>query len=638
MAKLRIETVLDTKDFTKQIEIVKKETQEAYDYLNHLNKLKFDGKGFAGIDREINEAEIKARNLNNQLITLQERQKKINEQSKEDKGIGFEKGLNSLKKFALGLFGIRTAFSALRRATNAYLAENETTANKMNAIWVALGNALGPVIEIIADGVLKLIGYLNVFLNALGFKVDLTKNIGKNTKAIKEQTSAQKELNRQTAKFDEMDVMSSNTSSSSSGGGGAGSNAFEMPELNEGIVKTLENLAHILKDNWDWIWKVGAALGIVFGIAKISGLLSNIGALLGGGAGAGATGLLGLTGILKGLLAMEIITITISIITHHIEAQEVVNDLKNIRQGKEKINEETKKLNDAELKYYKETGKQQNEHISNQQQIKQQIRMTKDEINKTTKDIERDSGTLGGVIQNTIDTFLGIFTNEDSILMEHHKHLDDEKQQLADLKVAYFNLYISGQITFDELKEEVPEFNALLDSSGYFTQLLTKKVDNLADSGKKMTDVVNAQLDKTKEKLNNLNNTKASMTVELKADTKKLSNTFESLASSFGGAFGTPFKNIANKLRTLGLARGGIVNLPGRGVSLTNAVVGEATGGTEGIVPLNNEQSMDLIGQSIARHININLTNNTMLDGKVISREQKIINDNTNFATNGRGV
>ena len=79
----------------------------------------------------------------------------------------------------------------------------------------------------------------------------------------------------------------------------------------------------------------------------------------------------------------------------------------------------------------------------------------------------------------------------------------------------------------------------------------------------------------------------------------------------------------------------------GKNVSADQAIShisSEATNGAEGVVPMNNEQSMELIGQAVAKHVVINLTNNTMLDGKVIAREQRKISDENNFLTNGRGV
>ena len=125
----------------------------------------------------------------------------------------------------------------------------------------------------------------------------------------------------------------------------------------------------------------------------------------------------------------------------------------------------------------------------------------------------------------------------------------------------------------------------------------------------------------------------ATATTQITADASQFQRTLNKIGNITGiqEVIGT---GIANTFKFFRLATGGIVYNPGRGVPL----VGEATNGPEGVVPLNNEQSMDLIGQSIARHLVVNLTNTTMLDNKVIAREQKKIETENNFATNGRGV
>lgn len=79
-------------------------------------------------------------------------------------------------------------------------------------------------------------------------------------------------------------------------------------------------------------------------------------------------------------------------------------------------------------------------------------------------------------------------------------------------------------------------------------------------------------------------------------------------------------------------ASGAIINQPGRGVPITQAIGGER--GQEGILPLTDSQQMDLLGQSIAKHMNINLTNINQIGGRVISREMSRIKVNQDFATN----
>lgn len=80
------------------------------------------------------------------------------------------------------------------------------------------------------------------------------------------------------------------------------------------------------------------------------------------------------------------------------------------------------------------------------------------------------------------------------------------------------------------------------------------------------------------------------------------------------------------------LATGGIISRPGQGVPIGQAIGGER--GIEGVLPLTDSQQMDLLGQSIARHMVINLTNINQMNGRVINRELKKIQNDNDFATN----
>lgn len=80
------------------------------------------------------------------------------------------------------------------------------------------------------------------------------------------------------------------------------------------------------------------------------------------------------------------------------------------------------------------------------------------------------------------------------------------------------------------------------------------------------------------------------------------------------------------------LAKGGIINQPGRGVQLGSAIGGER--GQEGVIPLTDSQQMEILGEAIGRYItiNANITNN--MNGRVISRELKKIDNRDNFLYN----
>ena len=80
------------------------------------------------------------------------------------------------------------------------------------------------------------------------------------------------------------------------------------------------------------------------------------------------------------------------------------------------------------------------------------------------------------------------------------------------------------------------------------------------------------------------------------------------------------------------LARGGIVNNPGDGVMMGSYVAGER--GPEAVIPLD-DNTLDRLGLSFAKHTVINATIVSEMNGRIISRELKKINAEDQFAYNG---
>jgi len=121
-------------------------------------------------------------------------------------------------------------------------------------------------------------------------------------------------------------------------------------------------------------------------------------------------------------------------------------------------------------------------------------------------------------------------------------------------------------------------------------------------------------------------------------DTSKMMATLRKMAKSWPMAF----QPIVSALEKQGfakggivgiprLAKGGIINRPGRGVPL--AIGGEIS--KEGVIPMDNQSQMQLLGREIAKYISVNLTNVTELDGRVIARNVTQVMNDMNFASNG---
>ena len=80
------------------------------------------------------------------------------------------------------------------------------------------------------------------------------------------------------------------------------------------------------------------------------------------------------------------------------------------------------------------------------------------------------------------------------------------------------------------------------------------------------------------------------------------------------------------------LAKGGIINQPGRGVMLGSAIGGEK--GREAVVPLQDEQVLNEIADAIGSRIVINAEIINNMNGRIISRELKKIDNRDNFLYN----
>ena len=192
-------------------------------------------------------------------------------------GNSIDKGIKKMLRLGVAVYGIRGIYTILSRAATTYMNNNEGVRQSIQGVWNALGELLGPVIQWVTGLLLKLIGYLDVFIQALtGVSIIARANAN----ALKKQTTAQEGLNkaqeRQQAGFDEQNVLS-DTSSDSSGGGasggitGAGGIDMSGVELDPKVVEGIRKFGEVCKDVFGWIkdnWKivVVALAGITAGI------------------------------------------------------------------------------------------------------------------------------------------------------------------------------------------------------------------------------------------------------------------------------------------------------------------------------------------------------------------------------------
>ena len=213
---------LDTRSFDAQIDYVENQIQEIED------KLKQADMGFEVGDTQKLEANYEK--LGIKLDSLRKKQAKLNQEQAQMGKLdlsGVQAGINNVNKglqgtikkvakWGLAIFGVRSAYMAVRSAMGTISQYEDGMKNNIDYIKYALAYTLKPIVEWILNAVVKLLQYINYIAKAWTGKnlfktADTFKNAQKGAKGLN------KELQKTTASFDEMNVLQDTKSS----GGGA---------------------------------------------------------------------------------------------------------------------------------------------------------------------------------------------------------------------------------------------------------------------------------------------------------------------------------------------------------------------------------------------------------------------------------
>lgn len=503
---------------------------------------------------------------------------------------GFNRGEKSLKKFALSLFGIQSIYRLVSKASSSYLSQDTELAQKLQNVWVGLGSFLEPLLNAMSNALLKGLGYLNVFVKALT-GVDYIARA--NAKALNKQTEAQKKLNKATQDYD-FDVIRKQQDVSSSASSGDDYSGIEIPELDDRIVKKLQNLAKWLKENENLVKAVGIALGVTFGAIAIAKLIANIGILI--GTASAGTGLAGLSSVLGALGQIGIIAISVSLIYSALTGRDLVADLKEIKQGLIDLNDNNKNLIETTRKGAEESKNWADEMKNTDEVIK----------NKSVPDLD--------TMVDKIDTFTGNISDN----IDKYKEWNSKVTENSDE-------YEINKNRIDDNMSRLDGYKAILENIKEKLENDNEELDKNSDRYK----TNNELLDKTKKSLDKIDGYKATASVELYGKPKGFLAEIKDAWNA--GNFSTLWKilmpgSIVNMIP--GFAKGGIVTQP------TRALIGEA-GYPEAVVPMTQDY-LSTLASEIGKYFgdgNGGVTN-IYLDGRLIQRQVQNIKQNKDFATN----
>lgn len=239
---------VNTEDARVKIEKLKLAVSSLRKSLKHIKPS--DAK-FATFAKAISDTEKEIRRLTKAQKDANKEQKNTSFKGIKDTNNSFKSGVKSILRYGLALLSIRTIFSLVSKASSAYLEQDTDLASKLQSVWAGLGAFFAPVIEKIVNWLLKLVGYLNVFIKAVTGQDLLAKASKKATENIKKQTKATKDLNKSLSSLDEITNIQDQTTNV----GGATSDIenpfdnFKDVKLNTKWVDKIKEFGEYIKEN-----------------------------------------------------------------------------------------------------------------------------------------------------------------------------------------------------------------------------------------------------------------------------------------------------------------------------------------------------------------------------------------------------
>ena len=511
-------------------------------------------------------------------------------------GSSIQKSITNVARLALGIFGVRSAYLALRRASSDLASYDKQYAANLEYIRYALTQAIAPVLQWIVNLAATLLGYINAIMQGW-FGINLfargsAESFQKMKAGASGVSKAVKEIKKQLAGFDEINMLTDQSDTgTSAGAGGVGMPSFdlsamqgEVPEWLQWIINNKDLILAVLAGIASGLTaiKLGASgikalgigvmvTGIIYTIQSLLKYLKdpsweNFGKVI-QGIGIAIVGLGILIGNVPLIVAGAIVLIVGTIIKHWEEIKAFFQ--KGIDWLKNKSDWVHKMFGDTIGNIYDIT-------VKDLQLILNWFDMTFNNIKQI----------LDGIIQFV----RGVFTGNWREAWEGVRK-------------------IFGGI-FDWIKNT---FFTLIDIAWNGLSRFAEKIGNVVASIFK--NIVNGVL----------------RTIE-----NVLNSPIRTINRLIGVINAVPGINL-NTLPTFNLPRlktGAIVNMPNRGTLVAggSAIAGEA--GHEGIIPLDDNQAMAQLGAEIGRNVVVNLTNITKVGNRQIAREMRRINAEDSFAYN----
>ncbi len=640
---VKIGTELDTKSFDAQIKEVELQLEEIE------NKLKKADMGFEVGDTMKLESQYEK--LSQKLSTLRTKQADLNrqdfskvEQSLEKVGSKVETVIRKIGKWALAVFGIRSAYMAIRRAISLVSSHNEQIKTDIDYISYALASTLEPIIQWLIKGTFTLLQYVN-YIAMAWFGVNLfAKASTKNFAGANKQA---KELKKTLMGFDEVNILNDDGSTGVLGGIAP---SVDLSQMDIEVPTWLKWIG----DNKDKILRFFIELGTVIGLLKLTTFFKTFDIALGmfvggvilmianivdlitnwenldtksklikialavlGGAlialgYAIATGFsiatLGVGTLIAGLIGLTAIVVA--------KLADNEKAILSVKDAKEQLKKAQDDLETSTNNYIDAVDREE-QALKTLEEAEKRTKISGkelfDEVEKGTlnyKDMTKEQREVYKAYLDNKDAQDNLRTATQELTTAKHKEITasydnqlaiaKEKGEYETFKNKVVDAFKKGELTAGQARDYIERAMGGMGTSARNT--FSKDIPNEIASGLNPT--------RYESFGTRLKNWFSGLWASIK-------NVFGSLninasVTGGGGAFAT------GGLVVPRLASGGLINYPNRGVPLGKAIGGEA--GTEGVIPLTDSQAMETLGAIIGKYVNIENVINNYMDSKRINR------------------
>lgn len=499
-------------------------------------------------------------------------------------------------KLALSIFGIRSAYMMLRRASSDLASYDEQYATNLEYIRFVLTQAIAPVLQWIVGMAAKLLQLINAIFQSL-FGINIFSNgSADNFKKMKAGASgvgkAVKEIKKQLMGFDEVNVLTADSDTGTGGGaGGGGMPDFDLSLANEKAKAFFNNMKDMWKElgttmedilnnpellkevfgNWDTaaaglIWIAKGAYDVFSGLFEgVAGLVKVFVGVFNGDMDLVNEGVKmladGLWKIVKGLLEMimGLIVFLLGII------KGVLLDIWD--------------------------------------SIKKLLKMIWDGV----------IAALTWIGEQLIKAGVWVYDNFIKPIGDFFANL------WAGIVEIFQNVGTWFGDRFAEARENVKNaFYSIVD----FVQSIWNSITGIFSSiGSHIGEVLGAGFKGA------VNGALSLVENLLNRPIRAINGVLDIINAVPGISIG-----YINPINLPRMKTGGIINMPNKGTYVGGAIGGES--GREGVIPLTDQQAMADLGREIGKNVLINLTNITEMNGRVISRQLKQVQATQDFAYN----